>query len=511
MRGTQDLFDLIKSLTPQEKRQFKLNVKTYGKGQANKSIKLFDLIDKQEQYSEDRLQALVEKHGIVDNVSSAKYRLYALILENLVVARARKTISSDIRSALQSVEALYNKRLYSQCRKLLQKARRKAEKYERFEFMTEIFFWERKYLLRESGKTGAEELADFYGGFRESIHNVKTTVAYLELLDKVQTRCARFLKLHQAEDRDALERLVNNDLLNDPARATTFVAKVSRLETLGFYQQIMGNHDAAFAYYYEAISLWEQNESYINDNLDRYKDYLNNYLTCCIILKKFAEFELALAKLKALPAASRTAEIRSFENLPFLELYYALNRGRLDEGLQIASGIEKQLPAYESDLRPNRLITLCHNCAILYFLSGEFGRALEMLHRIINRNEVTSRQDIQVASRIFRLIIHYELNDWDVLENACVATERYLSKLAGRFDYEKCVLTTMRKLLRARDADERRMHYHALKDRLERFVRDNEGAHLSGLNEILIWTESKIKALPIQVVYRDRVNSDRTD
>ena len=73
-----NLFVLIKSLTKSEKRQFKLYVGRMDSNEDSKFLKLFNLLDKMEFYSED----LILKNKIVSKLqlSNLKAHLYKQIL-----------------------------------------------------------------------------------------------------------------------------------------------------------------------------------------------------------------------------------------------------------------------------------------------------------------------------------------------------------------------------------------------------------------------------------------------
>ena len=82
MARTNDLFLLIKSLKKSEKRYFKLNAKSFT-SKSNYYLKLFDLIDKQEEYDEERLLFYFKKKSIRLDFPSLKVYLYDLILRCL--------------------------------------------------------------------------------------------------------------------------------------------------------------------------------------------------------------------------------------------------------------------------------------------------------------------------------------------------------------------------------------------------------------------------------------------
>ena len=62
MRYNADLFELIKSLTKSEKRYFKVYSAQQTKNNSNNYILLFDAIDRQEVYNEEKIKRKFRNH-----------------------------------------------------------------------------------------------------------------------------------------------------------------------------------------------------------------------------------------------------------------------------------------------------------------------------------------------------------------------------------------------------------------------------------------------------------------
>ena len=123
-----NLFILIKSLTKSEKRQFKLYVGRMGSNEDSKFLSLFNVMDKMLRYQE---KIILEK-GIVtkQQLSNLKAHLYKQILISLRMNPVHKNIRILIREQLDFATILYQKGLYKQSLKLLEKAKLLALKHE---------------------------------------------------------------------------------------------------------------------------------------------------------------------------------------------------------------------------------------------------------------------------------------------------------------------------------------------------------------------------------------------
>ena len=121
-----NLFVLVKSLTKSEKRQFTLYVGRMDSNEDSKFLNLFQLLDKIKRYDEK----LILNKGIVSKqqLSNLKAHLYKQILISLRMNPMHKNIRIQIREQLDFATILYQKGLYKQSLKVLEKAKAKLEK-----------------------------------------------------------------------------------------------------------------------------------------------------------------------------------------------------------------------------------------------------------------------------------------------------------------------------------------------------------------------------------------------
>lgn len=501
MKTSNDLFQLIKSLSSQEKRYFKLFASYYSRSSANNYTKLFDAIDKMDEYDETLLQEATRHESFARHLPTIKYQLTKLTLDSLAAFHRGKSVGAELRDLIAHIEILYRKGLYDHCGKVIARAKKKAQQFERFAYLIEILAWERRLHFKDVADDLEHELDDYYRKSKGAIKNVYTSTLYLELIDQVQSACRRYARLRTAEDRAELDRIIASHLIQNESKATTFAARVARLSTLGFYEWIVGNFEQARTYQSQAIALWEANELQIRDNPEWYKWFLSNYLNYCIALKQFDDFKATVRKIKSLPSVSLQAAINVFESVTYLELFYCLNAGDLEEGLRSAHDIEKGIAVMGDRIRPNRLITMHHNCSILYFLCARYDQSLLHINAILNHGLGELKRDIQEFARIFRLLIHFELGNFDDLEHLFRSAYRFLSKRHSSFEFEKIVLSSVKKLLNCPDRPSALPVFEKFRSELIAVLRSSASKEPVGLMELLIWVDSKITQRPINEVY----------
>ena len=119
MRSSDYLFRLIKALGKGDRRNFKLFAQLQDGDK--QYIKLFDAIDKQVEYDEDRLLKQFEGEKFTNQFSVAKNYLYNYILKTLHIFR--KDAKTELNALLHQVQILMSKNLFEQAQKLLRKSK----------------------------------------------------------------------------------------------------------------------------------------------------------------------------------------------------------------------------------------------------------------------------------------------------------------------------------------------------------------------------------------------------
>src|SRR6056300_1325699 len=144
------LFVLIKSLTKSEKRQFNLYVGRLGGNIDAKFFSLFKFLEKLKVYDEK----VIIKSGIVtkQQLSNLKAHLYKQILISLRLNPAHKNIRIQVREQLDFATILYQKGLYKQSLKVLEKAKllalKNEEKYSAYDIVELEKVIESQYITR---------------------------------------------------------------------------------------------------------------------------------------------------------------------------------------------------------------------------------------------------------------------------------------------------------------------------------------------------------------------------
>ncbi|MES2882189.1 MAG: hypothetical protein V4676_08580, partial [Bacteroidota bacterium] len=141
--STDSLFQLIHSLRKEEKRNFKLYIQRNSGNQDMKVIQLFDALDKMKEYDE---AVLLNKINPIkkDQLANRKGHLYKQILASLRLLETTDNIDIHLREQMDHARILYNKGLYVQSLKILDKAKELARVNNQYSFLVQMVFMEKK-------------------------------------------------------------------------------------------------------------------------------------------------------------------------------------------------------------------------------------------------------------------------------------------------------------------------------------------------------------------------------
>ncbi|HWY38137.1 MAG TPA: hypothetical protein VNY73_06230, partial [Bacteroidia bacterium] len=153
MKPSEELHQLIKSLNMSEKRYFKIHSTRHIIGETNNYIRLFDAIENQEIYNEEEIKKKFEGETFIKHLPSEKHYLYNHILESLNAFYKEKTFLTRSSNTLISIEILYNRGLFLQCLKLINRVKAEAYELEKFSALLIILRQEAiVYIKQEDGK-----------------------------------------------------------------------------------------------------------------------------------------------------------------------------------------------------------------------------------------------------------------------------------------------------------------------------------------------------------------------
>lgn len=505
-RSTDALFQLVKSLEKSEKRNFKLYAKRNTATDDLKVIQLFDALDKMNEYDEKQL--LVKAKGIrKQQLSNIKAHLYREILSSLRLIKEEDNIDIYLHEQMDFARILYNKGLYLQSLKILDRLKETAREYEQLTYLQQALFFEKKieslYITR-SIQGRAEKLSKESDEVSEELSMInQLSNLFLQLYGwYIQHGHAR-----NEKDFNNIRSFFEKNLPADAKNAKGFYEKIYLEQCYVWYAFIRQDFLQYYRHSQKWVDLFEKNPELIKVESASYIRGMHNLMGAHFNLldhdklaKRIKQFE-AFIKHKHFPQ-NENDRILAYQYLYTSKINLYFLRGTFSKGLLLVPFLEDMLKEYGLYLDTHRVLVFYYKIACLYFGSGNNEKAIDYLNRIINQKG-DLRTDLQAYARLLHLIAHYELGNFDLLEYLIKSVYRYMAKMENLSKVEEEMFDFLRRSFH--------VGAHALKPEFEKLLqslRKYEGDPLESRAflylDVISWLESKISGVNVQDVIREK-------
>lgn len=500
------VFLLIRSLKKSEKRNFKTFVTRNTATQDLNVVKLFDALDKMSEYNETvllkKLPSLKKQQ-----LSNAKAHLYRLILQSLRLISDEENIDIQLHEQLGFARILFNKGLYHQALRILDKLKQTAAAGFQYSYWQQALFFEKKiealYITR-SMETRARELAE------ESVQVTEVLARISELSNLALQLYSRYIRYGHARNEEDVQQV--NAYFQD-LMAGQRMNNSSFYEQMYFYQchnwKAFICQDFLMYYRYSRkwVELFEAHPAMKQVEPAYYAKGLHNLVSAHFILRthdQLRHYTAELEKLSLEPAILRneSSQIQVLVYLFAARINIHFAEGRFTDGLSLVPEIEAALKNFQPFLDNHRVLVFYYKIACLYFGSGDNAKTIMYLNQVINY-KTDLRTDIQCYARLLHLIAHYEMGNDEVLEYLFKSVYRFMAGMKNLSLVEEEILAFLHRSFKLTRRD-LQLEFIRLLDRLK--MQENNRFETRALLylDVISWLESKVKGVPVQEIMRGK-------
>jgi hypothetical protein len=510
-RQTDILFQLIHAMEKAEKRHFKLYIKKNSAREDLKIVRLFDALDKMGEYDE---KTLLKRLPDVEKpqLANLKTHLYKQLMASLRDLKSKDSVELQLNEMLDYGRILYNKGLFAQSLKFLEKAKEIGFAHGKYNFLSQVISLEKKieglYITR-SMQERAEKLASealdvsnhIYQVFRLSNLAVRLYSFYVE------NGHARNLE----EERKVKEFFE----ANLPPQAHQFDGFYERLylyQSYCWYCFIRQDFLAYYRYAQKWVDLFTQDPVRIKVETGHYIKGLHNLLNAHFDLRNFRAFEQVLAVFEAFYKSDLCQQhdnfrIHSFIYITGARLNWHLMTGTFKEGLQQVPIIEENIQKNEQHIDKHRLMVFAYKVASLHFGYGNYNACLDHLQKIIHE-PTDLRYDLQCYARLMHLLAHYELGNDMIIESLTKSVYRFMAKMKNLTAVEEAIISFLRK---NHSVKPRQLKPELVKllDQVRKFEKNRHQTRSFAYLDIISYLESKVQGRPMSTVLQDKYRKSR--
>lgn len=500
------LYLLIKSLSKSEKRNFKLFVNRLQSNEDSKFILLFDILDKQNDYNEEKIfQKAIDISK--SQLSNLKAHLYKQILQSLRLNASNQDLDVFLREQIDYAKLLYNKGLYNQSLKMLDKAKTTAFEFEKNALLLEIYEFEKhiesQYITR-SIDTTAEEITKRANALNKKITGTNT---FSNLGLRLYGLYLKTSHIRNEKDYLFVSEFFKSNLPSYNIDELSFFEKLYLYQSYVWYNYIIQDFLTCYKYANKWVDLFEENNHLTPVYADLYLKGLHNLLAALFFIDHKSKFNETLSKLEKLGTEEFIQNNENNSVLLFQYVYiniinYHFMNGNFSGGLYLVKDIEDGIERYSKKIDDNRILNFYYKIGCLYFGSGDNLNAIKYLNKVIN-HPAQIRGDIHSFSRILKLIAHYELGNTEMVEYQVKSVYRFLYKLEELNQVQQYIINFLRKVP-LMDAKSIKQEFIKLRANLMKLQQDPYEKRAFLYLDIISWLTCKIENRTIQEVMREK-------
>lgn len=513
-RSTDALFQLIRSLERSEKRNFKLYItRNSGSGDL-KVVQLFDTLDKMKLYDEEQLLAKtpsIQKQQL----SNLKAHLYKEILASLRLLNQEENIDLQLHEQLDFARLLYNKGLYLQSLKMLDRVKDLARANNQVTYILQVLFFEKKIEalhITRSMQDRADKLT-------AEVDEINQRLVLIGALSNISLQLySWYIKnghARNAADAGVVAAFLTTESIQQAQDAKGFYERLYLYQCYCWHAFITQNFLLYYRYCQKWVDLFDADPKMIEIETAHYIKGLHNLMGAHFDLRNYQKFNETIQvfeKFIETPVIqqNRNNLIQTFIYLNISKLNKHFMEGSFSEGLQLVPYIEEKLQEYELYLDRHRVLVFYYKIASLYFGSGDYDRSIDYLNKIINW-KVDLRTDLQCYARLLHLIAHYELGNFELLEYLLKSVYRFMYKMQNLSTVEEKIFGFLRKSFRL-SPRQLKPEFELLLATLKPLEKSRLESRAFMYLDIISWLESKINNQPVQTIIRQKyIDAKRRD
>jgi len=503
---TNELFNLIKSLSKSEKGYFKKFSGLHIIGKENKYLKLFTLIDNQKVYDENEIIEAFKGDRFVKQLHVAKNYLYNIILKSLNQYYSESTISIRINNLFNTSMILYRKGLLDESWKMLMKGKMLAYKYEKYESLIQILKLEKQLIIGLNPRDYVNKMMQNSAEKKKVNERIFNIISFEHDLNKVVVLYHSRRIIRNKEDNKAYDKIMKKPRSLDESYAEEFESKLCFYHKLVNYNLAAADDQKAHEYVKKLVNVLDTNPEHIKEFTNEYVSALNTCLVTILFLRKYDESDNIIKKLNSLKPLSLKLQSRIRTTVLNFMLNRYIGTGEFEKCLEIIPQMECQLNLLSYETRKFQEEKINYSLSYIYLGLENYEKALEYINKILDDRNESTKIDLLSFAHILNLIVHFELNDAELLPYIIKNTTRFLSGKKELYKFEREILSFLRKAPDLLTNSQRINAFRDLRKNIIYITKDPFERIALDYFDFISWLESKIEGKKFSDIVKAKAN-----
>lgn len=500
---TDHLLELVKSLSKNEKRNFKLFAQKSGNSD-KLYVTLFDLLSKTGEYDEIYILKKIPELK-KSQLSNLKANLYKQLLRSLRDFNKDEYEEIKAREHFDFAKILYAKRQYVASLEMLGKVKKIANKIQNkpLEYLALNF----EKLIESQHVTGsmypkAKTLSD------ESDEVIRQLVLTNKLTNLALMLYGLYLQrgfVKNKEDETYLNDYFFKEIPELDIQVFDFYQKLFYYQCYSWYYYIKQDFLMYYRYSQKWVDVFNEFPGMKIPATTFYLKGLHNVLDALFYCNDLKRFNHNFEILNNVGNDKKLKLSRNENSQLFLFKYTHWLDGTLLTGEFYSDDLSIQqlniiLENNEYNWDDYRMMLFNYKIAGIYFINGDLNNTIEHLNKIINQYYPDLKEDVQCYARILNLIAHFELGNEELVVYEVKSVYRFLLKMSELQGVQKEILKFIRKTPRIFPRDIKN-EFILLKERLEVLFKNPYERRFFLYLDILSWLDTKIEGITMKEAF----------
>ncbi|MDB4534642.1 hypothetical protein N9242_07210, partial [Vicingaceae bacterium] len=455
---------------------------------------------------------------LTNNLSSVKVQLYNLILKNLRQYNPTNRTVYELRMQMDIIDILFEKGLYSQCKKVLKKAQDTARKYEDYIIIDALSIYEYEIAVKESSYDDIQHYINVTFPEVKEIRKTNEMLAEYEyLLASIKLLVLKSNRSGLTIDKSKFEKLVQHDLLQAEVNSQPYRCQIDHHVIWGYYHHVMVEKKETYFHRKKVLDLIEKHPHEI---LEHPKEWIKNARLLLVTLgyhKMYEELYAEQARIESM--IDKISETKKTQNLNaeiyntiyIIKLDMDIDRGLFKQSSKYAKEVKTHFKTYENQIDLNSKMVMYFNFSYAYFGNQEYQKSLKWINELINNNYGNVRMDLQCMARIMNIVIHYELGNYELISSLVRSTNRFFIKVNRKFEVETSFLKFANKNLQEEYSMELYNSFNKQIESLKEIVITPFEKKTIENFDIISWLKTKTESKTMEEIMSTKIEEEKTN
>ncbi|MBW6482328.1 MAG: hypothetical protein K0B10_04635 [Vicingaceae bacterium] len=404
------VFELVKSLTKNEKRFFKIFSKRHGEKNDLKYLQLYDIYDSLVNFNQDTFRKLLHEKDLTQNLRNLKHQLHFQVLRSLNAYHYKKSVENEVTNYIQNAQILFDKGLLIQAQKTIEQAKTLAKKYDLQLYLLECLKKE-QLVVRELYDRGKLEYFATTGLDEEK----KILDEYLLFSQTNQLRNQLILvsresyNFSEEEVTDKLNHFKQTILNLSNNKSASFHNHELILTTKAYFYFFSEDYKIATKTQEEWLELYQDNPEQLEINLLSFISNTYNSLVAHFIQKQHSKVEerLKLLDFYRFSSTNRLIKLKLFTYLNIGLAFYN-QKGDFEKSSSYEDNIFEGLVKYDTAIHIFAKVSLYLHLIVSFIGLNQFEKANLWTNKALNELQFKSISIQLFIVKILSLIIAFE-------------------------------------------------------------------------------------------------------